>query len=823
MKKEEIEVVTEKTKVSTATEKDRKRLAKIDDKKRVQAQKDRERIVKKAAKPKSKLQKKFSGGKRKVAKTVQETMPYIKVCDNFIFQVDKEKYSKTYIFDDINYTSADTDEEERIMLAYGALLKGFDSTFDIQITIHNNRINEKSFRERVFIKPSNDGYDKYRNEYNGMLKSQVVDEQNGGKGIICRKYLTITANAISVETARQKFKSAETHIRMAFQKIGTRVETLNANERVRILADIFRGADKEIFEISESEFLRRAEKNLCCPDYFEFRNDYFMYDDKYARAIFVRQLPASMSDLILTEIQSTNLELVLSLNIAPVEPEEAIKKVGRQITSIKQERLAKEKKASERGIFSDVLSDELKRSLSEAEELLSDLQSKDQKMLLVNIVVMVVAENYEELELNSEKVYGVFRKYMCTAGAAFLNQEECMASALPLGNCRLSVRRTLTTESTIAFMPFNATEMSQDKGVYYGLNQTTGNLILFNRKSLINPNGFILGSPGGGKSFFAKREIVNVFLSTDDEILIIDPEREYTKLGKALGGEVIYISENALTHFNPLEIVVTDDDTDDPIRSKYNFFLSFFETIMGGEVSPEQKTIIDNCLHKVYAEFMAGTAPMPTLEDYYNVLTEHPDPGAKTLYTSLDLYVHGSMNVFSHASNVNADNRIVIYDIKDLGKQLKPLGMMIVLENLWGKIVKNRQRGKNTWIYIDEIYLLFRSEENANFLYELYKRARKWGGVPTGITQNVEDLLRSETARAMLSNTEFVVMLRQAASDREELARLLKIPEAIMEFVVGSPAGSGLLYAGGYGCIPFRDYFPKNTELYKLMTTKFGE
>ena len=374
---------------------------------------------------------------------------------------------------------------------------------------------------------------------------------------------------------------------------------------------------------------------------------------------------------------------------------------------------------------------------------------------------------------------------------------------------------------------FNAKELSQEGGMYYGLNAVTKNLLIFNRtKSLINPNGFILGSPGSGKSFAAKREMLNVFLATNSDIIIIDPEREYTNLAKALNGEVIYISENSQSHLNPLDIAIGGDE--DPIKEKYNFFLSFFETIMGKSgVLPEQKTVIDNVLHEVYRDYLLNpnSENVPTLGNYYDILAKRAEENseAKSLLLSLELYVKGSMATFNAQSNVNINNRVVVYDIKDLGKQLKPLGLMIVLENLWNSMAQNRTEKRNTYIYIDEIYLLFRNEESANFLYELWKRARKWGGVPTGITQNVEDCLQSKTARSMIANSEFILMLNQAASDREHLAKMLKISDTSMQYVIGAAAGSGLMFAGGNGIIPFKDQFPTNTKLYNLMTTRFGE
>ena len=761
---------------------------------------------------------------RRVARSVQETIPYERVCTNYIFEVSKNHYSKTYSFSDVSYTAASPEEQERKFLAYGDLLNSFDTTDDIQITLHNNVINKKEFSNRILLKHADDGFDEYRDEYNEMLLDKM---QQGQNGITCKKYFTVTITAVDLDTAQQKFVTNELYMRSCFQKIGCELTPLKANERIRIIADIFRGVNKEIRPISTSEFMRGAEKSLCSPDYFEFKKDYFLYNDKFARMIYLKLLPASLQDKILTDLCETSLPILVTVNISPVDPAEARKSVKRQLTNMRSDKIKQQKKAAQHGIITDVTNDDLKQSLEEAESLLDDLQTKNQKMFLLNLVVMVTGTSFDELEANTEKIEAVFRKHICTTSRAPLQQEDAMASCLPLGNCRLPIRRTLTTESASVFLPFNSKELSQQGGMYYGLNSTTNNLIIFNRASLINANGFILGCPGSGKSFSAKREMVNVFLSTNDEIIIVDPEREYTNLVRALGGELIYISESSNSHLNPLDISeeLLKNDDEDPISAKYDFFLSFFETIMGKSgISPEQKTIIDNCLHEVYKDYQMGKSKeVPTLSDYYKILKQQTSEEAKALYMSLELYVNGSMKAFSYPSNVNVNNRVVVYDIKDLGKQLKPLGMMVVLENLWDKIVRNRERGIRTRIYIDEIYLLFRNEESANFLFELYKRARKWGGIPTGITQNVEDLLKSDTARSMLSNSEFILMLNQAASDRDHLAHLLKIPDTLMNFVTGAPAGSGLIYCGLNGSLPFKDDFPTDTKLYKLMTTKFGE
>ena len=476
----------------------------------------------------------------------------------------------------------------------------------------------------------------------------------------------------------------------------------------------------------------------------------------------------------------------------------------------------------------DVLPSDLATYGRDAKALLKELQSQNERMFLVTFLVLNTGKTEQELETNVFQAVSIAQKHNCELCRLDFQQEQGLMSSLPLADCQIEIQRGLTTSSTAIFVPFTTQELFDNgkESLYYGLNALSNNLIMVDRKKLKNPNGLILGTPGSGKSFSAKREMVNVFLATDDEIIIVDPEREYTNLVRALGGELLYISESSDTHLNPLEISLEEyNKGEDVVSSKYDFFLSFFETIMGKQgISPEQKTIIDNCLHEVYRDFLLGkTTEMPTLKDYYDILSKQTSEEAKPLYMSLELYVNGSMKTFSYPSNVDVNNRVVVYDIKDLGKQLKPLGMMVVLENLWDKIVRNRERGIRTRIYIDEIYLLFRNEESANFLFELYKRARKWGGIPTGITQNVEDLLKSDTGRSMLSNSEFILMLNQAASDRDKLSHLLKIPENMMSFVTGAPAGSGLIYCGLNGSLPFKDDFPTDTKLYKLMTTKFGE
>jgi type IV secretory pathway VirB4 component len=625
-------------------------------------------------------------------------------------------------------------------------------------------------------------------------------------------------------------------------RLGTEMLPLKANERVRILCDIFRGVDTDLSFITRDEFARCAEKTLCCPEYFEFKKNYFMYDDKFARCLYFMKLPtATVSDNIFKEIIELNLTLILSKNVNFVETVDAIEMLRQQLTSIKAEEIQKTRSAAEksRGAFVDPIEGtELAENKAQAYELLEDLQGRNQKMTLCQFIVMLTADSHEELEQHTETLKILMRKHQITLGDAAFRQEQALASVLPLGNSNsidkennLQVRRTLSSESTAVFCPFNSKELVHENGIYYGVNQLTRAIILFNRRNLSNPNGFIFGVPGAGKGVTAKIEMIYNILSSNDEILILDPEREYTMLAKLFGGEVIYISETSATHINPLDLTENPDPADtsyDPITAKLEFLLSFFAAILGvNEIDPLQKNIIDIVMRETYTNNPGET---PTLKEYYTELEKYEkenigDAAKKAAYLrqALHLYVHGSMNVFSHKSNVNINSRIVVYDIKDLGKNMQTLGMMIVLENLWDRVALNRSKGIGTRIYIDEMYLMFKSEQCANFFYELWKRARKWGGIPTGITQNVDDLLMSKKAETMLANTKFVLMLSQNPTDAEKLSQILKIPMETMSYVINSGVGRGLLYAGEYGNIPFDNRFPTNTSLWKVITTAFAE
>ena len=759
--------------------------------------------------------------KRSVPRTVQKTMPYQKIVDEYIFRIDDTHFSKTYRFEDINYSIAKQEEQEAIFLGYCSVLNSFDTSTDIQITVYNNRVNKSKFHDMVLLKHKGDSFDRYIDAYNKMLVEKMEQGQNG---IIRSKFLTVTVQATDVDAARAKFTSIDVEIINAFKKIGSSMTAMTANERISLLKDVFRGVDVEIPELSEKDFKRGADKAYCCPDYMEFKKDYFLWGNKYARTMFIKDMPASLKDCLLTDISNTNLDVMVTVNVAPVDPYKALKIVNHQLTSMRANKLQAEKKAMQSGYSADVINEDLKHCLAEAEELLDDLRSKNQKMFLDNIIIMVTAADMDELNANTETIEAAVRKHICSLSTLKFQQEKGLQSVLPVGNCTLKIRRTLTTESTAVLLPFSSKEINQKNGMYYGLNALSNNMILFNRLNLKNPNGFILGSPGSGKSFAGKREMLNVFLATDDDIIIIDPEREYTSLVSALQGETIYVSPASGNFINPLDMSKDYSDDESPLTMKSDFILSFCECLVGKQgLSAKERGIIDRCLTATYGEYLQtfDKEQTPTLMEFYEKLKAQPEKEAQGLALSFELYIKGNLNMFAHQTNVDTNNRVVSYDIKDLGKQLKTLGMLIVLDYVWNRITMNRAKGKRTWIYMDEIYLLFANEYSANFLFELYKRARKWGGVPTGITQNVEDLLKSETARSMLSNTDFVLMLNQATSDRVQLAKLLNISDNLLTFVTNSESGQGLICCGG-SIIPFKDKFPHN-ELYDLMTTKLEE
>ncbi|MDR1101633.1 MAG: ATP-binding protein [Clostridiales bacterium] len=764
---------------------------------------------------------------KRASKTTQQTIPYEQLYSDGLVRLEDGYFSRTMQFQDINYQIARQDDQENIFLKYGEFLNYFDPSVNLQITINNTSVDKDKFENDVLIKYKHDGdvLDVYREEYNDMLRKQMAEGRNE---ITHEKYMTITIKAPTVDEARVQLARLESEAGANLKRLGSEVSSVGVKKKLEMLHTFFRGEKSMAAKIDYDKLKEQGmtTKDVIAPDSFSFKRNYFMIGEQYARALYISQLPSFLNDKFLSDMTDFPINMLLTLNIRSVDPGDALTVVRRKITGMETNKIDQQKKALKAGYDMSMISHDLKHSLEEAEELLDDLLNKNQKMFLVNILLVHKADSLEQLDRDTQTIKSQARKSLCSVGISNYQQEVALASTLPLGQNKMKITRTLTTESTAILIPFTSQELLQKNGMYYGLNAVSHNLIIFNRKTLKNPNGFILGTPGSGKSFSAKREMVNVLLNTDDDVLIIDPEREYAPLAENFGGELIHIAASSNNYINPMDMSDNYSDEENPVVLKSEFILSLCECLLGGSagLTGMERTIIDRCVRNVYADYVQDfdQEKIPTMLDFQLMLESQPEVEARGVALALEIYTKGSLSIFANKSNINLNNRFIVFDIKDLGKQLKTMGMLIVLDAIWNRVTTNRAQGRRTWIYLDEIYLLFTNEYSANFLFELYKRARKWGGIPTGITQNVEDLLKSELARRMLSNSDFILMLNQATSDRVELAHLLNISNAQLAYVTNSNAGQGLLFSGD-SIIPFVDKFPTNTKLYQMMTTKLDE
>lgn len=772
----------------------------------------------------------------KLPKTVQDTIPYCHVYeDDGIIEIQKGIFTKSYLLEDINYKVAKRIEQEEMLLHYGEFLNSFDQSVKIQITINNRNINQTDFEDTVLLRAKNDDYNVLREEYNDMLEKKMTEGKNN---IAREKYLTVAVEAESYTDALMAFARIDGEVSVNIKKIGgSDAQALTTEQRLEIMHDVYNlGSEGEFLQGFSFENMKNqglTTKDLIAPSSFEFKSNYFKVGEKYARALYLKKLPASLNDEFVSELADVPCNMLISMCIETVDPEEAIKIVRHQMVNINSNVMDRQKKASKEGYSPELISSELKQAQAECEEMMDALMNKDQKMFLMTFVIVHFADDIETLNRDTNTIQSIARKRMCGIDKLNWQQEKGLTTALPLANNRLSVDRTLTTESIAVFMPFSSQELQHKEGIYYGLNSVSRNLILFNRKNSKNGNGFVFGTPGSGKSFSVKQEMLSVLLKTDDDVIVIDPEAEYYPMAEMLGGQVVRVAQGSDVYINPMDLDVDYGGGDDPITRKSDFLISFCETAFGARygLTATQRSILDRCCRACYEPFLNSfnenkktydAEKIPTLLNFQEVLEEQSGYDAMQLATSLEIYTRGSLNIFAHKTNVEYNNRFVVYDIRDIGETLTGVGMLVVLDNIWNRIVANRRRGKNTWFYIDEVYLLFKTETSANFLRELYKRARKYGGIPTGITQNVSDLLENDIARTMISNSEFIQMLNQAPLDRADLAELLNISATQLSHITNAGAGKGLIYTGN-SIIPFENKFPRNTKMYQAMTTKLSE
>ena len=762
--------------------------------------------------------------KYKVPKGVQDTIPISKVWEDGIFLSGKNKYSKSFAFTDINYTVASRQDKEGMFLEYSELLNSLDCGATSKITISNRRINKVDFEKRVLIPKEDDDLNRYREEYNKML----LEKATGANGIVQEKYLTISVNKKNIEEARNYFSRISADLIGKFSALGSKCVELDSIDRLRIAHDFYRVGDENAFcfDLKDSMKKGHSYKDYICPDTVEFENDYFKMGNRYGRVIFLKDYASYIKDSMVAELTELNRNMMLSIDIVPIPMDEAVREVENRRLGVETNITNWQRKQNANNNFSAVIPYDMEQQRIESKEFLDDLTTRDQRMFLSVLTMVHTADTKEQLDNDTESLLSTGRKHLCQFAVLKFQQMDGLNTVMPFGVRKIDVLRTLTTESLAVFIPFRVQEINHTNGIYYGQNTISKNMIIADRKQLLNGNSFILGVSGSGKSFTAKNEIVSIILRDPNaDVIIIDPEREYPALTNALNGEVVKISATSKNHINAMAINSEYGDGANPVILKSEFLLSLCEQLIGGNnLGPKQKSIIDRCTASVYRNYQQANykGNPPTLQDFRKELLKQEEPEAKEIALAIELFTDGSLNTFAKQTNVNTDNRLVCYDILDLGKQLLPIGMLVVLDSILNRITTNRKNGRNTYIFIDEIYLLFQHEYSANFLFTLWKRVRKYGAYCTGLTQNVEDLLQSHTARTMLANSEFIIMLNQASTDRIELAKLLNISELQMGYITNVGAGQGLIKVGS-NLVPFINKFPKNTKLYKLMTTKPGE
>lgn len=758
-----------------------------------------------------------------VPRGVQDVIPIKAIYDDGIFQVGRDKFSKTYKFSDINYAVASREDKEAMFLEYSELLNSLDSGATTKITINNRRLNRANFEKTILLPLKGDALDEYREEYNRML----LEKATGANAIIQEKYITISVCKKNVEEARNYFARVGADLIAHFGRLGSKCVELEPDERLRIFHDFYRAGEETEFRFDIKETRRKGHdfKDFICPDSMEFTGDYFKIGERYGRVLFLREYASYIKDSMVAEMTDLNRNLMMSIDVIPVPTDEAVREAESRLLGVETNATNWQRRQNANNNFSAQLPYDIEQQRKEMKEFLDDLTTRDQRMMFTVLTMVHTADTKEQLDNDTEALLTTARKHLCQFGVLKFQQLDGLNTAMPFGVRKIESFRTLTTESLAVFIPFRVQDICHTNGVYYGQNVISKNMIIADRRQLLNGNEFILGVSGGGKSFTAKGEVINQVLAGNADIIIIDPEREYSPLVRALGGEIINISATSPTHINAMDMNREYGDGANPVILKSEFIMSLCEQLIGGNnLGAVQKSIIDRCTASVYRTYQQNnyTGEVPTLQDFRAELLKQSEPEAQEIALAIELFTNGSLNTFAKKTNVDTDNRLICYDILDLGKQLMPIGMLVVLDSILNRITQNRAKGKNTFIFIDEIYLLFQHEYSANFLFTLWKRVRKYGAYATGITQNVDDLLQSHTARTMLANSEFIVMLNQASTDRLELAKLLNISDTQLSYITNVDAGHGLIKVGS-SLVPFANKFPKNTKLYKLMTTKPGE
>ena len=741
-----------------------------------------------------------------IPQTAQQSIPFQRMFPDGICRVTDSYYTKTIQFQDINYQLAQQEDKTAIFDEWCSFLNFFDSSIHFELSFMNLSTDAESFEKSIRIPFKKDSFNPVRAEYSQMLKKQLAQ---GNNGLTKTKYLTFGIEAESMRQAKPRLNHIENDLLNNFRRLGVIATTMNGKERLHLMHSMFHMGDNDKFFFDWKYLVESglSVKDFIAPTAFAFKtNRTFQMGSIFGSMSYLAITASDLSDRMLADFLDMESTQIVTMHIQSVDQTAAIKTIKRIITELDRSKIEEQKKAVRSGYDMDIIPSDLATYGKDAKSLLKELQSQNERMFMVTFLVLNTGRTEQELENN------VFQAQ----------------SILPLAQNLIEIRRGLTTSSTAIFVPFTTQELFQNGGetLYYGLNALSNNLIMVDRKKLKNPNGLILGTPGSGKSFSAKREITNAFLVTDDDIIICDPEAEYAALVHKFNGQVVKISSSSTNYINPMDINLNYSEDDNPVALKADFILSLCELIMGSKdgLQPIEKTVIDRCVHQIYQRYFDNPAPenMPILEDLYDALLKQDEKEAHHVATALEIYVKGSLKLFNNRTNVDIQNRLVCFDIKELGNQLKKIGMLIVQDQVWGRVTANRSAGKSTRYYIDEFHLLLKEEQTATYSVEIWKRFRKWGGLPTGITQNVKDLLRSPEIANILENSDFIYMLNQASDDRSILAQRLNISPHQLSYVTNSGEGEGLLFYGNV-ILPFIDRFPTDLELYRIMTTKLNE
>ena len=760
--------------------------------------------------------------KKRGPQSAQQTIPYKEMLKDGICKVREGYYTKTLSYEDINYAVASSDDQSTIFDGYCGFLNYFDSALPFQLSFINHRSRPEN-RYSVNISPQDDDFNSIRGEFTAMLENQIAKSNNG---IVRSKYITFGIQADGIAVARPRLERIEADIVGNFKKLGVQSATLSGRERLEVLHSQLHPGGREPFRFSWDMIPKTGmgTKDFIAPTSFDFRQSRaFRVGTTWGAALYMQIMASELSDKLLAELLEVDTEMTITLHIQTVDQTKAVKTVKAKLTDIDRMKMDEQKKAARAGYDIDILPPDLLTYSKDAAALLADLQSRNERMFLLTFLVVNTAPTRQQLENDLFTVSGITQKYNCFLKRLDFQQEQGFMSSLPLGYNGIEIQRGMTTSSTAIFVPFMTQELRMDgQALYYGMNALSQNVIMADRKKLKSANGLYLGSTGSGKSFAAKRELINVFLATKDRIIVVDPMGEYAPLVRRLGGEVIEISPNSPHHINPMDLKLNLAGEDSPLSMKADFLLSLCELILGGKegLQPIEKTVIDRCVRLVYRELALGIGDgkMPLLQDLYETLCQQPEPEARRIATALELYCTGSLNMFNHPTNVQTDSRITCIVLKNMGENLRKIAMHITNELVTQAVDENFSRSLATWCYYDEFHILLQDALSASYFVRVWKMRRKKGCVPSALTQNVKDLLASREIENILENSDFMIMLSQAQGDRAILAKQLGISEHQLSYIAHSNSGEGLLFFGNT-TIPFVDHFPRG-EIYNLLTTR---